>query len=250
MYTKRTILSDVSKVYDPLGLCLPVSVMGKILIRKLWQTKVQWDEKLDLDVVREWKSIEHSLGLLPSLGFPRKAVSSSNDSTLLLFCDASKEAYGFAAYGTDYETCTKLVFSKVKVVPLKTKTVPTLELLAMYLAIKCIDALLSGLKCINSIIVVSDSQVALDWVVDKRVKSKTNNFASNRVKDITLMRSNLLQDYNIDILFRYVPTDLNPADLLTRGITFKQFKSKLQFWISGPTFIQNFPINWPEINKD
>ena len=52
---------------------------------------------------------------------------------------------------------------------------------------------------LNIKIQLSHSQIGLDWVVDKRVKTKTNHFASNPVKVITVMRSNLFQSYNIDI---------------------------------------------------
>ena len=250
IYTKRTVLSDISKVYDPLGLSMPVTVMGKIFIRKLWQSKIEWDDELDNELSREWELIKSSSNLLPSIGFPRKSVDVSKNTSLVLFCDASRHSYGFAAYGSDGETSTNLIFSKVKVVPLKTKTMPTLELLAMYLAIKCIEILLMGLKCVKSIVVVSDSQVALDWVVSERVKSKANIFASNRVKDITDMRNRLLEMYHLTINFKYVPTDLNVADLLTRGLNFEQFSSKINFWKFGPKFIQNFPIEWPELANE
>ena len=38
--TKRGILSQTSKVFDPLSSCLPVTVRGKVLLRDLWSQKV------------------------------------------------------------------------------------------------------------------------------------------------------------------------------------------------------------------
>ena len=43
-YTKRTILSDVSKLFDPLGWFAPVLVYAKILIQDLWIAAVDSDE--------------------------------------------------------------------------------------------------------------------------------------------------------------------------------------------------------------
>ena len=42
--TKRGILSEASKNFDPLGLCLLVTVRSKMLLRDLWSSKLAWDE--------------------------------------------------------------------------------------------------------------------------------------------------------------------------------------------------------------
>jgi len=45
-------------------------------------------------------------------------------------------------------------------------------------------------------------------------------------------------------LWRYCPTKDNPADLLTQGITFEQFKSAVS-WTHGPTWLldqQHWPV--------
>ena len=47
--TKRGILSQTSKMFDPLSLCLPVTVRGKVLLRDLWSQKVGWDEEINSD---------------------------------------------------------------------------------------------------------------------------------------------------------------------------------------------------------
>ena len=44
--TKRQCLSDLSSLYDPLGLFSPIIFKGKILMRDIWKLKVGWDEKL------------------------------------------------------------------------------------------------------------------------------------------------------------------------------------------------------------
>ena len=42
--TERAVLSQISKVFDPLGLYLPVSNKGKFLMRELWAAKLEWDD--------------------------------------------------------------------------------------------------------------------------------------------------------------------------------------------------------------
>ena len=44
--TKREILSQNSSIFDPLSLCLHVTVKGRILLRDLWKQKLGWDEKV------------------------------------------------------------------------------------------------------------------------------------------------------------------------------------------------------------
>ena len=42
--TKRDLLSQISKVFDPLSLFLPVTIRGRLLMRATWQSKIGWDE--------------------------------------------------------------------------------------------------------------------------------------------------------------------------------------------------------------
>jgi len=48
--TKRSVLSEISKIYDPLGLLGPVLIVPKILMQKLWSLNIGWDESLPQDV--------------------------------------------------------------------------------------------------------------------------------------------------------------------------------------------------------
>ncbi|XP_039304376.1 uncharacterized protein LOC105201305 [Solenopsis invicta] len=48
--SKRTILSEVSKLFDPLGLLGPSIVSAKLMLQELWQTGVDWDESVPQDI--------------------------------------------------------------------------------------------------------------------------------------------------------------------------------------------------------
>lgn len=41
--TKRNILSQISAIYDPLSLYLPITIKGRILVSELWLQRMDWD---------------------------------------------------------------------------------------------------------------------------------------------------------------------------------------------------------------
>lgn len=52
--TKRKIVSPISQLYDPNGYIGPVTVLGKVLIQKLWKSKLDWDDTVTKDLARAW----------------------------------------------------------------------------------------------------------------------------------------------------------------------------------------------------
>ena len=105
---------------------------------------------------------------------------------------------------------------------------PTLELLSVFLAIKGLFGLLKTYKNdqINNIYVGVDAQIVLSWILTDVVKTK-NQFTRNRIRDIHRMCNELKEKHKVPIHFRYVPTQLNPGDLLTRGLSFVEFKKNI-----------------------
>ncbi|XP_071576232.1 uncharacterized protein [Temnothorax nylanderi] len=55
-YTKRTMLSAIASIFDPLGLLAPVVLTAKIMIQNLWKLKVGWDESLPSDIYTETRT--------------------------------------------------------------------------------------------------------------------------------------------------------------------------------------------------
>ncbi|KAJ8957238.1 hypothetical protein NQ318_007802 [Aromia moschata] len=52
--TKRTILSNVSQIFDPLGLVGPTVIVAKIMLQRLWRLKLDWDEAVPEDLFTDW----------------------------------------------------------------------------------------------------------------------------------------------------------------------------------------------------
>jgi hypothetical protein len=61
---KRELLSDLNKVFDPLGFLGPVLIIGKIFLQQLWQLKINWNEKLGAEIQEKWKNYYSGLELL------------------------------------------------------------------------------------------------------------------------------------------------------------------------------------------
>ena len=50
--TKRTLLSDVSEHFDPIGLISPVLVVAKVIIESFWKLDLEWNDAVPNDVSR------------------------------------------------------------------------------------------------------------------------------------------------------------------------------------------------------
>ena len=101
--TKRGVLSQTSKIFDPLSVATPVIVRCKTLMSLLWEEKTSnkhWDVKILVKGQELWNSLCKDLVRLNSLKFHRYAISENKDTNLYIFCDASKVgAYGYVVYG-------------------------------------------------------------------------------------------------------------------------------------------------------
>ena len=68
--TKRGIVSDVAKVYDVLGWFSPVTVKMKILLQRLWETKLDWDNPIPENIHQVWSQWRSELPLLNDYAHP------------------------------------------------------------------------------------------------------------------------------------------------------------------------------------
>ena len=90
-----------------------------------------------------------------------------------------------------------------------------------------------------------DSQIVLQWLLAHSISTK-NIFTRNCLRDIRLFKDNLLRDYGYSINLKYVRSEENPGDLLTRGLTFSEFQKRLSFWLHGPTWLGSDMADWPQ----
>ena len=206
--SKRLILSYMAKIFDPFGLALPISVKGKYLMTEIWASGVSWDGELPENIKRSWIDLKANLDGIPKLEFDRKSYD--EEVVLVLFADSSKLGFGFCVYAVCEDNGTKtsnLVVAKSKVAPSKTRSLPTLELMAAFMALKCLNVILSSFdNKVKSVTIALDAQIVLTWILTNKVKVK-NIAARNRIRDISTIRNDLLDKYGINCKFRYIQTD-------------------------------------------
>lgn len=54
--TRRTILSSIAKLFDPLGWISTVIIVAKMLLQELALLNTHWDTPVPLDIERKWKA--------------------------------------------------------------------------------------------------------------------------------------------------------------------------------------------------
>ncbi|KMQ89533.1 hypothetical protein RF55_10829 [Lasius niger] len=59
--TKRKMLSEISKLFDLLGLIGPVLTAAKILMQGLWEIKIDWDDPLPREISDKWKDFQEDI---------------------------------------------------------------------------------------------------------------------------------------------------------------------------------------------
>ncbi|XP_076659858.1 uncharacterized protein LOC143363138 [Halictus rubicundus] len=238
--TKRSITSEIAKIYDPLGLLGPVIITAKMLLQRIWTIKVDWDESLPMDIHTEWIRFYNKLPALNNITFPRRTIIESPRKVELHgFSDASEKAYGACLYlrTTDSRghTETTLLFAKSKVAPLKTISIPRLELCGALLLTSLVETAKQALPVeIHKTIYWTDSTIVLHWVKTSPHTLKT--FVANRVSEIQRRTANA--DW------RHVPTADNPADLISRGQSPEDFLQP-SIWQHGPTWLNEEESFWP-----
>ena len=244
--TKRFILSVISQIFDPLGLIGPVIIRAKIMLQSLWQLKIDWDDPIPEDLKLSWIRFYEKLHSLNEIKIPRHFfVNFPKYIELHCFSDASQAAYGaciyFKSVDQDENVLVRLVCAKSRVAPLKTITVPRLELCGALLATNLCKTVVDSLGNlnINKTYFWCDSTIVLAWIATD--PSKLKQFVANRISKIQA-NSNGSQ-------WKHVPTKHNPADLISRGLNPDDIKDQT-LWFSGPDWLSLDNSAWPKSGFD
>src|SRR5678816_4210469 len=123
-----------------------------------------WDDIIAPEIKNSWEKLSKDLNSLKEVSFRRSSLESSDsDLSIHIFCDASTVAYGFVVYVSSAAEGPNLLWSKGKIAPAKGRTLPCLELLSVFLGLKCLPQMLSGLSGVKfkELNIFSDSQITL-----------------------------------------------------------------------------------------
>jgi len=233
--TKRNILSLSASIYDPIGMISPISAQIKTIFQDLCVDKSDWDDIVSGETKDKWVTLLEKLEILEVVRINRFAFVDWREILSIElhgFCDSSVKLYCAVVYVKIVTKNGVKVFfwsSKTKVAPLKSLTIPRLELLGCVLLTKLIEdinrALLGRVK-IDRVVCWTDSKVALYWIKGKEKTWKP--WVENRVVKI---RKIVPKD-----MWFHVAGIENPADAPTRVVDdFSELFSGV--WFKGPSFL-------------
>ncbi|XP_070139963.1 uncharacterized protein [Drosophila kikkawai] len=214
-YSKRDVLSQIAKLFDPAGWLSPFVVQAKILMQDICYSF--------LHQVRIPRWVHFQPGVQVQIHG---------------FCDASQKAYGAAIYvriQRDGSISANLLTSKTKVAPVKTVSLPRLELCGAVLLADLWTAILPQIPFgrIESFL-WTDSTIVLAWL--NKPPCQWTTFVANRVTKIA---------QNTDASqWSHVRSEHNPADLASRGVAAEELATS-ELWWHGPSWLTQPQDSWP-----
>ncbi|GFX40482.1 integrase catalytic domain-containing protein [Trichonephila clavipes] len=204
-----------------------------------------WDQEMPLIIKKPFNEWCHELKDLHLVSIPRfYDFTDSNATNIQLHCfsDSSKKAYGTVIYfpviTTDGTITTSFVTSKSRVAPLKTLSLPRLELMGALLSARLCCKVSKTLKLEKSCFFHTDSSIVYHWIQGKSFRFKP--FVKNRIEEI--------QKLTEPSKWHHCPGKENPADIISRGISVSELKDS-ELWWHGPPWLQQAEQFWPKFEK-
>ena len=263
--TPREMVKIGARIFDIEGWFSPFVVTGRALIQRAMRPRMingvlvpwGWDKPVDEQLQKEFFEWASTIRHLAHYFVPRcwnRPTTVGCIPDLHVFGDASMKAYGATAYrvvkGVDGVIHSDIISAKGHVVPTDPSrsshhnNITRLELVA---AVKAVDLRKNCEKLATAVkenskekfgrtVMWTDSEPVLKQIFDQTTAPR--GFVGNRIARI--------QDETSIDEWRYVPSSLNPADLITRGIRADETE-KWAFFHKGPEFLRDAEERWPEM---
>lgn len=247
--TRRELLSQVSGLYDPLGLVTPAKQKGAILVRRAFQeakviygpTKDTWDAALSEGLREDAIKLLEEYVELGQVKFirPLTPLDTATEPIGVTFSDGSEQAYGAVLYlrwSCSQGITVRLVESKAKLTPLDHKgDAVKAEVCGAVFAARLKKYFQRHCRVpVEKWYHLVDSQTVLGAV--QRESYGYQTFFANRIGEI--QSSTNVQDW------WWVPGQINIADIITRGAGPKDLGEDSE-WQSGPKFLRLSVNEWP-----
>jgi hypothetical protein len=259
--TKKQAAGLVAKMFDPLGLAVPKTLMAKMMFQLIEKhhPKAAWSTKLTQEESQQWHDYVQDIeDNLPKFQFPRTVRPAKWDKLrLCAFSDASANAVSAVLYevaevaGKMYPV---LVCARNKVIPHKKRYSSTgvdlitkdslkinrLELTGALMAAQMVQQHVEATKTdFDEVLGFTDSHVSCHWIW-----SPTLHHTEYVRKRVHIVKS-IIPPRN----WRHVPGTQNPADIASRGCTLKELVAS-DLWRTGPSWMSQPRDTWPEIPSD
>jgi len=241
--TRRGMLSVLCSIYDPAGYLAPFTLIAKRMMQELTRKKVDWDELLPEQELREWSRWLEDRKYIENIQIPRCLRASGTAEEyyeLHHFADASNTAYGAVTYlravsSVATGTC-HLLLAKSRLAPIKAITIPRLELMAATLAVKLDVMIKREIDIpIQKTVFWTDSSIVLQYINNDHKRFHT--FVANRIA--------VIREASEPYQWRHIPSACNPADDASRGLNAQDLVSQCRWW-NGPRFLSESENSWPQ----
>lgn len=150
LQTKRQILRMAMSLFDPLGMVAYITVVARILLREAWRSETEWDQQIPISCIRAWEEWVECLEGVHNIPIPRWYGELGVAVELHMFVDASESAIGAVVYAVNRrgpgDATVAMVMAKCRVAPLRTKSIPRLELDAAVLGVRSLGIVVAA-KC-------------------------------------------------------------------------------------------------------
>lgn len=241
--TRRSVLSEVMSFYDPLGFIAPCLLPAKGILQELCRAKATWDDPLPIQLAQKWATWRESMGSVPDVAVPRRLRPDGFEQPRVFelhhFSDASESGYGACSYvrmmNSHGDVHVTFMLGKARVAPLKTISIPRLELQGAVTAtrLSCILRKEHAGAQFTGEYFWTDSKAVLGYVTNEKRRFKT--YVANRVG--TIHQRSSPKDWH------YVRSESNPADHASRGLLGKDLYASS--WLEGPRFLwmKNVPFS-------
>ena len=243
LYTKRNFLKRIAALFDPIVFLAPFTIRAKIILQDKLTAGLEWDHELTEPLVScAWFGELETLTKAKVPGCLQHKDRTPGTITLHTFVDASENAYGALVYARcnydDGTVSSEIEAAKSRVAPSIETRIPRLELMGAIIGLRLISKIAEVLEIrVSDTIFWSDSVNTLWWIRGQSRDFKP--FVANRVGEIQTL-TNPEQ-------WRYIPTNRNPADRLSRGMKASDLVYCSTWW-RGPEFLRLSDEMW-HVNK-
>ncbi len=241
--TKRIVFRITGQLYDPLGLLGPISLKIKLVLREACARGLSWDDTLLADLRQDLIQSLEDRQEMERANFPRSIVADGATGLphLIMFSDGSSLAYAAFAYlrwPTYFGYKSVLVATKNRVAPLKTESIPRMEILGCLLSVRLAKSIKESLPFgLEGEMYLTDSTCAAAQIAGSA--ARLNVFNSHRVGEI--------QALSAVKSWRWIPGKENISDIATRpDATVQQLLPGCQDCCQdGPAWMKKDIEDWP-----
>ncbi|XP_054746732.1 uncharacterized protein LOC129251360 [Anastrepha obliqua] len=190
-------------------------------------------------IVSLFSEVTLDYGEFDNIRIPRWVhYSPADNAEIHGFCDASEKAYAAAVYlrvKKQDQVYLNLLLAKTRVAPVKTISLPRLELCGAVLLADIIETVTENLSLAHlDVHLWTDSTIVLAWI--RKPPCSWSTFVAHRVTKIVEKVGNNN--------WRHVDSASNPADLASRGLPAKELVHNSLWW-QGPSYLQEDKSRWP-----